>query len=131
MTKVMIGYKIRNKETGEFSKGGASNYNIWTNRGGKTWSTKGALKNHLNQFMYRGEIGKDYPYLNAEIVEVEIKLEECFTYDVNILMGEMAMAKEEKAKKEEELYEKWKRQRELKQLEELQKKYPQFTISNK
>jgi hypothetical protein len=116
-----IGYKIRNKETGQFSKGGT--WSVWTKQNGKTWNNIGALKNHLNQFLWNGELRHDYPYHNAEIVEVEIDLDDCFTYEVDELVSKM----QESKKKQEEDYkakqEKWVRERELKLLAELEKKY--------
>lgn len=116
-------WKIRNKETGEFSKGGTYARHIWT-KGGKTWSNIGHVKNHMNSFIgYNGELSSDYPYHNAEIVEVEIDYEECFTYDVSVLVEDMRSAKEKKAQRAEELHEKWIREKELKKLAELQKKY--------
>jgi hypothetical protein len=127
MTEIMKGYKIRNKETGEFSKGGTGTWNLWTDRGGKTWSTIGALKNHLNQFMWGSELKTDYPYQNAEIVEVEIKYEDCHTYDVNVMVGNMALKKSEQSKKQREAHEAWLQKRELERLAELQRKYPQFS----
>jgi hypothetical protein len=58
-------YKIRNKETGLFSKGGSYSKDIWTKEG-KSWSNIWHLKNHLNQFLdWNGNISKEYPYHNA------------------------------------------------------------------
>jgi hypothetical protein len=123
--EIIKGYKIRNKETGEFSKGGASSWNVWT-KGGKTWTNIGHVKNHLNAFLNPdGSFRRDYPYLNAEIIEVEIKYEDCLTYDVNILVGEMALKKEEKSIKDQERYDRWIREKELKKLAELKSKYPE------
>lgn len=70
-------WKIRNKETGQFSKGGQS-YEpyIWT-KGGKTWSNIGHVKNHLRTFMDGDVLRKSYPYHNAEIVEIEVDYNEC------------------------------------------------------
>lgn len=116
-----IGYKIRNKETGEFSKGGT--WSVWTKRDGKTWNNIGALKNHLNQFLWNGELRHDYPYHNAEIIEVEISFEDCFTYDVGELITTMQENKRIQEDKRNEMQEKWLREREMKLLEELEKKY--------
>lgn len=75
-------WKIRNKETGEFSKGGHNREPyIWT-KGGKTWSNIGHIKNHLRVFMHGDELRKDYPYHNAEIVEIEVDYNECGSVDV-------------------------------------------------
>ncbi|GIN25440.1 hypothetical protein NSQ93_22095 [Bacillus sp. FSL W8-0445] len=117
-------FKIRNKETGEFSKGGTWRYGIWT-KGGKTWTNIGHVKSHLNQFLidYRNNHER-YPYHNAEIVEVEVDYDDCFAYDVNILVEEIEDKQKAKEKKAEELYKKWEEERERKLLEELKKKYP-------
>jgi hypothetical protein len=116
-------WKIRNKETGEFSKGGTSTWGIWT-KGGKTWTNIGHVKSHLRSWVYpSGQLHEKYPYHNAEIIEVEIDYSDCFTYPVNILVANMVEDKKEKAKKQKDLHEKWLRERELKLLEELKKKY--------
>lgn len=117
-------FKIRNKETGEFSKGGAWSYNIWT-KGGKTWTNIGHVKNHLNQFLHHyNNDNERHPYHNAEIIEVEVDYDECFAYDVDILVEEINDKKKAEEKRVEELHKKWVKKRELKQLEELKKKYP-------
>jgi len=114
-------YKIRNKETGEFSKGGTTPSSIWT-KGGKTWTNIGHVKTHLSQWLWR-KGHKDYPYDNAEIVEIVVDVDECFAYDVSVLVDEMAKKKVEQEIKREELHEKWIREQDLKQLEALKKKY--------
>jgi hypothetical protein len=117
-------FKIRNKETGEFSKGGTSGWNIWT-KGGKTWTNIGHVKSHLNQFL-RHYINDNerYPYHNAEIVEVEVDYDDCFAYDVDVLVEEIDNKNKEKERQSEELYKKWIEKREKQQLAELKKKYP-------
>ena len=48
----MIFYKIRNKNTGQFSKGGLrlhSTGDVQWSKQGKTWDTIGKLRSHLNQ----------------------------------------------------------------------------------
>lgn len=118
-------YKIRNKETGQFSKGGVTR-NIWT-KGGKTWTNIGHVKSHLNQYLTsNGDMGYLYPYLHAEIVEVEVNYDDAFSYDVNILVGEMADDKEKKSKKALELHQKWVEEQERKKFGELAKKYPEW-----
>lgn len=116
-------YKIRDKETGLFSKGGSSHWNIWT-KVGKSWSNIGHIKNHLHMFIdHDGVKNQGYPYSNAEIIEVEINYDNCFHYDVGELFDVMA---EDKAKQEEIYHkqqEKWLREYELKQLEDLKVKY--------
>ena len=64
-------YKIRNKETGQFSRGGTWALGIWS-KDGKSWSNIGHLKNHLSFWINNGKKSKNYPYANAEIVEIEI-----------------------------------------------------------
>lgn len=82
-------WKIRNKETGQFSKGGHNNERfIWT-KGGKTWSNIGHVKNHLRTFMKGNELDRYYPYHNAEIVEIEVDYNECGTVDVDKFIEEM------------------------------------------
>jgi hypothetical protein len=116
-------WKIRNKETGEFSKGGSSTWNIWT-KGGKTWTNIGHVKSHLNTWVYiNGELKNGYPYHNAEIVEVEVELDDCFAYPVSNVVDIMLEQKEDRAKQEEIMHQKWIELRERKQLEELRKKY--------
>lgn len=122
---MMKAYKIRNKETGQFSKGGTSTRWIWS-KAGKTWGNIGHVKNHMHSFINSdGSLRDDYPYHNAEIVLVEVDYDECFRYDVSNLVDEMRIAKEEQARKDKERYENWIRERELKKLEELKKKYPE------
>lgn len=54
VAKSMIFYKIRNKNTGQFSAGGTRNRKTgdvsWSKQG-KTWDTLGKLRNHLNQHL--------------------------------------------------------------------------------
>lgn len=80
-------WKIRNKETGEFSKGG-QNSDPWT-KGGKTWSNIGHVKNHLRAYMWGDELRSDYPYHNAEIVEIETDYNECNAVDVDKFIEEV------------------------------------------
>jgi hypothetical protein len=116
-------YKIRNKETGLFSKGGSCGYNIWT-KDGKSWSNIGHLKSHLNHYVdYRGNKDKYYPYENAEIIEIVINYDECYKTHVNDLV-DLIIEKKEKAQKEyEESQRRWQEEREKKQLAELKAKY--------
>lgn len=81
-------WKIRNKETGEFSKGRReSELFIWT-KDGRTWSSISHVKNHLRAFMYGDKLRRDCPYHNAEIVEVEVDYTECNTTDVDDFINE-------------------------------------------
>lgn len=123
----MKAYKIRDKETGLFSRGGSSTYNIWS-KVGKTWSNLGHIKNHLNHsfLLHDGTLSKEYPYHNAEIIIVEVDYSNCFRYDMSILVDDMRESKAEQDKRNREYYEKWIREQELKRLAELQSKYPDF-----
>lgn len=119
-------WKIRDKETGLFSKGGTrTDSYLWT-KNGKSWSNIGGLKNHLNQFVsYEGQLKKDYPYHNAEIVEVEVDYDDCFVIPVSDMINSI---KENKAKQEEirqASWEKWRKERELAELERLKIIYEQ------
>ena len=120
-------YKIRNKETGLFSKGGSNTLNIWS-KTGKSWSNIGHLKNHLNlhcKYCWSEDPKKrsDYPYENAEIIELEFNFEECFKYDVEELSRQMLDNKIADFKDYQSKNEVWKRRKELEQLEELKRKY--------
>lgn len=116
-------YKIRNKETGLFSKGGNYGQDIWTKEV-KSWSNIGHVKNHLNLFVdWKGNISSDYPYKNAELVEVEIKYDMCFTTDVNDILNIIINKKEQENKLLEDKRNKWNKEQELKQLAELKAKY--------
>ncbi|KYC77115.1 hypothetical protein B4092_4852 [Bacillus licheniformis] len=55
---------------------------------------------------------------------MEVDYDDCFAYDVNILVEEIEDKQKAKEKKAEELYKKWEEERERKLLEELKKKYP-------
>lgn len=46
-------YKIRNRNTGLFSPGGVDADTAKWTPNGKVWSSMGALKNHLRQFVRR------------------------------------------------------------------------------
>lgn len=116
-------YKIRNKETGEFSKGETDSRHIWT-KGGKTWTNIGHMKNHIHQFLHYYDKNFDsYPYKNAEIVEVEVDLDECFSYDVNIMVEELNSKEKEKQAKAYELHRVWVENREKRTLNDLLDKY--------
>lgn len=114
-------FKIRNKETGQFSKGGT--YSVWS-RTGKAWGNIGHVKNHLNQFIYNGKLRPDYPYHNAEIVEVEIDYDGCFSYSVDEMISKMQESKAEQEKAYAEQQRKWKEKRERQLLQDLLGKYP-------
>lgn len=81
----MIVYKIRNKTTGLYSRGGKdaslSSLRSW-NKTGKTWNTQAALKNHLNLYMkkpwkirppnFEWGIPKEWEVVVIEISEVTL-----------------------------------------------------------
>jgi len=56
-------YKIRNKITGLYSKGG---HRVSWSKKGKVWAEKGHLSNHFASF-----INPSKTYANCEIVEIE------------------------------------------------------------
>ncbi|PGO60593.1 hypothetical protein [Priestia megaterium] len=118
----MKAYKIRNKETGEFSRGGSSNIYIWS-KTGKTWANIGHVKNHLHHFLNGDEKSRRYPYNNAEIVEVVTNYEDCFTYDVEDLVVGMMEDKKKALQRMEANHAKWVEEQERKKLAELKAKY--------
>jgi hypothetical protein len=65
-------YKIRNKVTGEYSKGGGHPY---FNKRGKIWKGIGPLKNHINLVKeYRLlSLYKDCEIVIFEVTETEVK----------------------------------------------------------
>lgn len=84
-------WKIRNKETGKFSKGGLHyGDSIWT-KGGKTWSNIGHVKNHLRTYMNGDTLKPHYPYHNAEIVEIEVDYTDLATIDVTNFIDEQVI----------------------------------------
>lgn len=111
-------YKIRNKETGLFSKGGTGR-DVWT-KTGKSWSNIGHVKLHLNM---HNKNKRNYPYANAEVVEVEINYDQCYSYPVDDLMDEIQENRDKRNREAKERRERWARERELKKLKELKEKY--------
>jgi hypothetical protein len=106
-------YKIINKETGLFSKGGK--YVRWT-KNGKVWTKLSHLKNHLGLFMNcDGIFMRNNPYENAEVVEFQIKYEETQRFDVMNLMNELSNNKKQYwidyKKREKEYKEKMEKER--------------------
>lgn len=119
MTKV---FKIMNKDTGQFSKGGSGGTdNIWTKHG-KSWGNIGHVKAHLNTYMYGGR-NERYPYDNAVIIEVEFNPEECYSIPVNELFDEMVLSKQEQQAKQEQRYKDWEEKKERALLAQLKAKY--------
>lgn len=121
MSESFTAYKIRSKETGMFSRGGDSR--VWTKKG-KTWSTIGHLKNHLAMFISKDGTKKgDYPYNNAEVVEIKVDYNECNRYSVDNLAFDMLETRAKKDAKNKKIHINWVREQELKQLEKLKRKY--------
>jgi hypothetical protein len=121
LTKHKI-YKIRDKSTGLFSKGGTSTYNLWTKEG-KSWSNIGHIKNHINQFLNKGVKSKHYPYDNAEIVEIEVNYDECFKTDVEHLTKKLIENKKEAEEEYNQRMKRWKEEKERELLKSLKEKY--------
>jgi hypothetical protein len=71
-----IFYKIRNKNTGEFSKGGTrhrSTGDVQWSKQGKTWDTLGKLRSHLNQHLGDPSYGfKQTDMSHWEVVEYHV-----------------------------------------------------------
>lgn len=68
-------YKIRNKNTGEFSKGGMrsrSTGDVQWSKQGKTWDTLGRLRSHLNQHLGDGSYYKATDMSHWEVVEYRV-----------------------------------------------------------
>lgn len=66
----MIFYKIRNKRTGLFSKGGTKNTttgDVAWSKHGKTWDTLGKLRSHLNL-----HLGTDYGFKATDMSDWEV-----------------------------------------------------------
>ena len=86
-------YKIRNKETGLFKQGGGGRFQYWT-KTGKSWSSIGALKNHIRmEFWDKKKWGKDELiaiYLNAhpthEILEITIEETNIKVLNIKVLI---------------------------------------------
>ncbi len=116
-------YKIRDKTTGLFSRGGSRSYNLWTKEG-KSWTNIGHVKNHMSQFIRsQSEKVKDYPYENAEILEVVINYEMCFKSDANDLFTEIIEKRAKTEKEWQDKHRKWEEEQERKQLQQLKAKY--------
>lgn len=65
----MIYYKIRNKNTGLFHKGGV--YDVWSKHG-KTWTTLGQLRSMLTMNMPNGAYRRGTDMTDWEIIEYEV-----------------------------------------------------------
>ena len=71
----MIYYKIRNKNTGLYHKGGV--YEVW-NKNGKTWTTLGQLRSMLTMNTPRqyhtGQDMTDWEIVEYEVTEKSVKM---------------------------------------------------------
>lgn len=85
-------YKIRDKNTGLFSKG--SSY-IGFSKAGKVWNGMGPLKNHINALSGSGQRA----YANAEIVEMEMSVVDII--DMQKFIEDMKVAHDERDAKRE------------------------------
>jgi len=84
MNKSDIVYKIRDKRTGLFSKGGfSSSDELLFEKMGKTWTGLGPLKNHLR--MFNVERFANWEVVTMALVEID-------KIDVNIVLGGQANA---------------------------------------
>lgn len=66
----MIYYKVRNKSTGLYHKGGV--YAIWS-KTGKTWDTLGKLRAMLTMNINNGTAMSDWEIIEYEVVEKNVK----------------------------------------------------------
>jgi len=71
----MIYYKIRNKNTGLYHKGGV--YGVWS-KTGKTWTTLGKLRSMLTmntaREYHKGQDMTDWEIIEYEVIEKCVKL---------------------------------------------------------
>lgn len=107
-------FKIINTETGEFSSGGTRP--TWKKKG-KTWSTLGAVKNHLSQ---RG-VAEGYP-ITCTIVQYE--LTEVGHISMTDLCAQTLSAKVEREVQRKKQPQRYIEDYERRQLRELRAKYP-------
>lgn len=116
-------YKIRAyAEDGTVLWSGGGMDPKWHERGGKVWSTLGALRNHLNQFT--GAYGRQFAPDDIDDWEVvTFELKELQAQPVAELLKESADKKAAKAAKETARREEALRQRELAELKRLTERY--------
>lgn len=115
-------YKIRHKKTGLFSRGGSYGHGVWS-KTGKSWGNIGHVKNHLNQYISKGVKTHDYPYDDAEIIEIELDYDKCYKEDVNSLFGVVVKSKKEAEEEYKKRVALWKEIEEKKLLASLKEKY--------
>jgi hypothetical protein len=66
----MIYYKVRDKATGLYHKGGV--YSVWS-KTGKTWTTLGKLRSMLTMNINNGTSMSDWEIIEYEVVEKTVK----------------------------------------------------------
>ena len=91
MAETITVYKIRDKKTGLFSRGGVNP--LWSEKG-KTWNSLGALKNHMNgwSLMYLSTTDDKYR-ADWEIVELVYQVEETKSWPVSKCIEELKRRK--------------------------------------
>lgn len=96
--------KIKDRETGLYSRGGMDLGNLW-GKLGKTWSSVGALKAHLRLVLepmvarnwdgsgryHRDMDPGDYPYGNCEVVISDFEPGSVHRHSVSSLLSEMLL----------------------------------------
>ena len=60
-------YKIRNKKTGLFSKGGGPGNVRWVKQAGKTWNSLGTLRSHISQ-----HLPSEYKLISSDMSDWEV-----------------------------------------------------------
>lgn len=115
-------YKIRDKKTGLFSRGGSYGHGVWS-KTGKSWGNIGHIKNHLNQYIDRGAKARDYPYEDAEIIEIELDYDKCYKEEVETLFNKQIENKKEAEDEYKKRVALWKEAEEKKLLASLKAKY--------
>lgn len=107
-------YKIRNKKSGLFSKGGLSPS---FSKKGKIWNGIGPLKLHFNQF-----IGSTY-YEDCEVVEYELVEAEVAVSDCSDWMQASLERRKQREQERKIKAQQWRVEQELRELERLRKKF--------
>jgi len=100
-------WKIRNKDTGLYNKGGKQNYrDLWV-RDGKTWNSLGKLRMHMHN-------NKKFYNENADQIEiVQFELDEKQKIECRDVIDDVIYSSIQRCSKEEQE----KKNREIKQLE--------------
>ena len=113
MTEIIL-FKIRDKETGLYSKGGM--YPMWS-KTGKVWKRQGHLSSHFSQLSANA---RDF-YKNAEVIKIVVTEAEI----ESIPVSEYVLAAKERADareaKQQLLIEKWRVKNAQREIERLQK----------